>query len=283
MTTDDPATADAPTHRSVPRNEHLQNLGFRLTEPDSTEAIERLLEACDLEALPEPDLEVFSPSRYYCAETRAGGIAGCVGWNRFEDAAVMHSLGVAPSSRRSGIGASLFATAVGQIMDEAPVEAIYLRTRQAVGYFSRFGFKRVETDAIPEPVATHPVYDVGDPGATTMVRRYRDGLQRGLDQCAFRLIHNTTAENLLPAGAVFFFDQSGSRVEAGYRGSPVERGHLIGSIEDGRLRFLWHQYTEEGNLLQGDGEIHVDELDDGRLELREKLGDDPGEMLLREV
>jgi hypothetical protein len=49
------------------------------------------------------------------------------------------------------------------------------------------------------------------------------------------------------------------------------------------LQFLWHHALENGELQNGSGNILVRELPDGRRELRETLGEDPGELLLREV
>lgn len=271
------------TSSGPPRNEHLSALGFRLEYPDSTEGVDRLLEACNLEPLPEPGGDDWGPSGYLVAATRAGGIAACIGWNRSDETVVLHSLAVAPSSRRHRVGASIFATAIGDIMDSSPVDEIYLHTDVARQFFSSFGFEGIDQSDVPEHVRTHPDFERSPADATTMVRRYYSVHQRGLDQCAFRLVHNTTEEEATPPGSVFFFQQSGSIIEADYRGEPVERGHLIGAIDGQRLAFLWHQYVGDGELMQGDGQMYVDELDDGRRELREEFGDDPGELLLREV
>lgn len=275
--------AETTAASSPPRNEHLSALGFRLEYPQSTDGVHRLLEACDLEPLPEPDGDEWGPSGYLVAATRAGGMAACIGWNRNDDTVVLHSLAVAPSSRRHRVGASLFATAIGDIMDSSPVDEMYLSTDVARQFFSSFGFEAIDRSDIPEAVQHHPDFERASADATSMVRRYYSVTQRGLDQCAFRLIHNTTEEEATPPGSIFFFQQSGSIIEADYRGDPVERGHLIGAINGQRLAFLWHQYVGDGELMQGDGQMYVDELDDGRRELREKLGDDPGELLLREV
>jgi N-acetylglutamate synthase-like GNAT family acetyltransferase len=266
-----------------PRNEHLSALGFRLEYPESADGVERLLRACNLEPTPNPADGEWGPSGYLVAKTRAGGIAACLGWNRGPDAIVLHSLAVAPSSRRSRVGASLFSSAVGQLIDIASVDELYLMTGTARAFFTSFSFESIDRSDLPPSIEAHPAFARAGSDATPMVRRYHPATQRGLDQCAFRLIHNTTEEEALPPGSVFFFEQSGEIVESSYRGEPVVRGHLIGAIDGGRLNFLWHQYVSGGELMQGDGEIYVDELDDGRRELREKLGDDPGELLLREV
>ncbi len=176
----------------------------------------------------------------------------------------------------------MLATVLGEAMDEKPVEEIYLTTRSARRFFADFSFELVEPDAIPYSVRAHPAFARAPSGSVPMVRRYKPQ-KRGLDQCAFRLIHNTTEQATLPPGSVFLFRQSGSTLEAHYRGTPVKRGHLIGSFKGDKLIFKWHQVLDNGQLASGSGRILVNELDDGRRELREKLGHDPGELLLREV
>ena len=119
-----------------------------------------------------------------------------------------------------------------------------------------------------------------------MVRRYTRA-KRGLDRCAFQLILNETSEQTLPAGSVFFFSQVGRVIEATYRGGSVIRGHLIGAIDEGELKFRWHQYTTDQRLMAGDGLIFVDPQPDGRRELRERFSsvdkDEKNEILLREL
>ncbi len=266
------------------RNEHLANLGFQLVERDTCHEIEPLLRTCNLDPLGGVDVDAWRDSRYLAATTQAGGNAACIGWNRDdrdEDLAVLHSLAVAPSSRRSGIGASLVASALGHLMDADPVRDVYLITDVARAFFSRFGFNAVDRADRPDAIEAHPLFEEAHPDATSLMRPYRPA-KRGLDQCAFRLIRNTTSDEQLPVGSVFFFEQSGSMIEARYQGHPVERGHLLARIDDRDFRFVWQQYAD-GELVRGEGEIDVDVRDDGRRELREKFGDDPGERMLREV
>jgi ribosomal protein S18 acetylase RimI-like enzyme len=269
------------------RNEHLSNLGFRLSELESADTLEPLLEACNLEPLSFGDpAGAWAPARYLAASTRAGGIAACIGWNRLEEAdhegIVLHSLAVAPSSRHNGIGASLFASALGHVMDDDPVRDVYLIADAARAFFTRFGFNPIDRADVPETIESHPLFGLVDADATPLVRHYLPS-RRGLDHCAFRLIHNTTSEEMLPVGSVFFFEQSGSMIEARYRGNPVRRGHLLARLEGSDFQFFWQQFVEDDELMRGKGRIQVSERSDGRRELREQLGDDPGEMLLREV
>jgi N-acetylglutamate synthase-like GNAT family acetyltransferase len=221
--------------------------------------------------------------------TPAGGVAACAGYSEIDDdTMILHSLAVAPPSRGSGIGASLLAQTIGEHMDDDPVVEIYLCTDRARSFFASFGFRVVDRQACPDAVLQHPSF-TGPPGSEShaMLRRYDRPERRGLDRCAYRLIHNTTQDATLPPGSVFLFTQQGPVLQANYRGGPVVRGHLLGSIENESIAFCWHHYTEERGLMWGDGQIFIERLDDGRHELREMLSDvpedDPGELLLREV
>jgi N-acetylglutamate synthase-like GNAT family acetyltransferase len=268
----------------VSRNQHIASLGFQLEETQNIDRVRPLLKASAVTPLGEQAQSgPWQPSNYLVACTTAGGTAACVGWTRGEDGIVLHSLAVAAPSRGSGIGASIFSTVLGEAMDARPAEAVYLTTRSARRFFADFSFELLEPDAIPYSVRAHPAFARAPKGSVPMVRRYKPQ-NRGLDQCAFRLVHNTTKGAALPPGSVFLFRQAGSTIEANYRGTPVKRGHIIGSVKGQTLDFLWHQVLDSGELDQGTGRIFVSELDDGRRELREKLGgSDPGELLLREV
>ncbi|MBA2663297.1 MAG: GNAT family N-acetyltransferase [Bradymonadaceae bacterium] len=264
-------------------NEHIATMGYRLELSGELEPIQPLLVACGLRPVEGVDEQIWGQSHYLQAYTMAGGIAASVAWNRANGSVVLHSLAVAPTSRGSGIGASLLSTVMGLIMDEAAVEVFYLRTEGARRFFASFGFEVEEASALDEQHVQHPA--LFEPGVT-MARRYAIK-HRGLDQCAFRLVHNTTKDATLPPGSVFLFQQSGPVLESNFRGGAVLRGHLIGAFDGSALRFLWHHYTREGALKSGDGQIFVSSLADGRRELREKLAagsnDDPGELLLREI
>ncbi|MGM0556808.1 MAG: GNAT family N-acetyltransferase [Myxococcota bacterium] len=267
------------------RNEHIASLGFRLSKTNNLDRVEALLKATGLETIASPTNTVWDESEYLVAGTTAGGIAACVGWNRAPEDIVIHSLAVAPSSRGSGIGASMLAEAMAELIDEDPVDRIFLCTRAARSFFAPFGYSAIAFDELSKHVREHPSFIGCQSECTAMVRRYHP-VTRGLDQRAFRLIHNTTTDATVPPGAVFLFKQSGSILESHYRGGPVQRGHLIGSIQGNELNFLWQHAIENGDLMRGDGRIFVDELGDGRRELRERLSggaQNPGELLLREV
>jgi N-acetylglutamate synthase-like GNAT family acetyltransferase len=259
------------------RNDSIASLGYRLELTEDTRRVEAILRACSLSS---PDLHP-PDTTYLLSCTRAGGVAAAVGWSHLDSGhAILHSLAVAPTSRGSGIGASQLASAMLHLRDDLDVKGVYIRAEGAVGFFSGFGFEEIERQDLPEPVATHPIFQEGT--GQLMARRY--GTRRpGLDQSAFCLIHNTTADATLPVGSVFWFRQAGPALEAQFRGGPVIRGHLLGARDESKLRFSWQSCTNDGRLLRGEGEIQVSVLPDGRRELRERLGKDPGELLLREL
>lgn len=268
-------------------NEHITSLGYRLEYSDDPTVVEPLLAACRMEPVPEPG-DGWEETKLLLACTLAGGTAACIGWNRRDDAVVLHSLAVAPTSRGSGIGAGLLASAMGDIMDQRAVPAIYLTTQSAgaMRMFKSGGFSPIDLDDVPDAVRSHYTFRNAPDRSRPMVRRYQS-TKRGLDNCAFRLILNDTEDATLPLGSVFFFRQTGEVIESSYRGGPVRRGHIIGAIAGDELNFCWHQYIEDGDLQSGNGRIFVEMLPDGRRELRETLSTaettKTNELLLREV
>ena len=264
-------------------NEHITSLGYRLEFADDPAVVAPLLKACNIDAIDEIENSGWERSQYLLACTRAGGTAATVGWSRIDDMMVLHSLAVAPTSRGSGIGASLLASALGYLMDKRPVEQIFLTTSSgsARRIFASMGFQVSDAEDVPDATAKHPSFASPADGALVMVRNYKTP-PRGLDNYAFRLILNETEDATLPLGSVFFFRQTGNVIEGQYRGGPVVRGHLMGAISDDDISFCWHQFIDEGRLMSGDGNITLEPLPDGRRELREEF-QGSGTLLLREV
>ena len=261
-------------------NEHIATLGYRLESTSDVALVRPLLETVKLE--PVEDDPQSPASEYLLATTRAGGLAACAGWTRLSDTVVLHSLAVAPPSRGSGVGVSLLAAALSHLMDHQPVESVYLMTASARRFFASYGFIQVEADEIPTEVRSHPTFAMAEAGSTPMVRHYQRG-PRGLDQCAFRLLENRTPNAVLPTRSVIFFKQAGQMLEANYRGGPVARGHILGKIDGDHIRYLWHAYSDEDEVLNGDGHWRISSLPDGRRELREIDDQDVTLLIMREV
>lgn len=269
-------------------HDHISSLGYHVEATDEKARVKPLLDVAGLAEFDDLEHEDWDASQYLLACTKAGGTAACAGWARRDRHVILHSLAVAPPARGSGVGVGLLATAIGHILDTRPVDAIFLTTTSigARRLFESMGFSKIQPDEVPDPLMEAPQFRNASQDATFMSRRY-DTPRRGLDHCAFRLILNNVDDATLPLGSVFFFRQMGRVIEAMYRGGPVRRGHLLGAIDDGELSFVYQAYVEDGRLMTGHGTIVVDQLPDGRRELRERLSaEDPEanfELLLREV
>lgn len=252
----------APTAKS----DHITSLGFEL-ERSTAPNLRPLLQACGMEPIDKAPAE-WSRAQYLTAKTRAGGVAAAIGWNRAEDVAVLHSLAVAPTTRGGGIGAGMLASSMAQIMEEEPVQELYLLTpgSRIQRLFESAGFSSIDFDDVPETVKSHPLFTAPPKGARAMVRDYGRP-RRSLDNSAFRVVINNTPGAKLPRGSVFFFRQNGGIIEADYRGGPVKRGHIIGAVHGEQLQFAWHSYIDGGDIQTGRGSILIQNLPDGRREL----------------
>ena len=252
----------------------FETLGFKLDYTEDVSLIRPLLHACHLEALAPSGHAEDVRDEYVMATTRAGGVAACAGWTRQTDSVVIHSLAVAPPSRGSGVGVALLAHTLHQIMEQSPVEAIYLHTTSARRFFGSFGFVELGADEPPPAeVQAHAAFAGAAAGSTPMIKRYT-GAPRGLGQCAFRVMHNITSEAALPHGSVIFVRQHESMLEAQYRGGPVIKGHMLGKVSQDEIAYLWQSFLVGERLTQGSGMMQIRALADGRRELIEGHGAD---------
>ena len=102
--------------------------------------------------LPTADLGDGSRARLFgCIDD--GRLLGVVGLEFFDGSALLRSLAVPEDGRGSGLGGALVAhaerTAAGQ-----GVEAVYLLTETAEGFFERLGYRRVDRTDAPPAIAT---------------------------------------------------------------------------------------------------------------------------------
>lgn len=78
-------------------------------------------------------------------------LVGCIGWEQYGDHALLRSLVVHPAVRGEGVGSAL----VGALLDIVrafDVEAVYLLTNDAAGFFARHDFEEIDRSAVPETV-----------------------------------------------------------------------------------------------------------------------------------
>lgn len=76
-------------------------------------------------------------------------VVGCIGWELHEGAALLRSLVVSPADRRSGVGAALVESALRKLR-RRQVERVFLITKNAQLFASRFGFREIDRSCLPE-------------------------------------------------------------------------------------------------------------------------------------
>jgi len=109
----------------------------------------------------------------YVVCERAGRIVGLAGLERHGDAGLLRSVAVSSDARRGGIGAALVAERLAVARDGG-LGAVHLLTRDAAGFFARFGFIESPSDEAPEAVRRSSQFAGGScAGATAMVLRLR--------------------------------------------------------------------------------------------------------------
>ncbi|BDP44593.1 hypothetical protein DAETH_45620 (plasmid) [Deinococcus aetherius] len=100
---------------------------------------------------------------------KGGSLLGVVGLEQHGQVALLRSVAVAPWARGQGVAARL----VGEVLDEArrlEVEAVYLLTTTAEGYFPRFGFVTVPRSVAPAALLASHEFQDACPGSATLMR-----------------------------------------------------------------------------------------------------------------
>jgi len=128
-----------------------------------------LLEASDLPV--DGVRENFS--NFIVAENESG-IAGVIGFEKFDSIALLRSAVVSPAHRGSGVGQRLVEELLNRA-EKSGVEQVYLLTTTAERYFLRFGFARTTRAAVPDSVKASAEFQGACPDtATVMTRHTRD-------------------------------------------------------------------------------------------------------------
>ena len=111
-------------------------------------AISALLAA---ENLPTEDVGFDGAARFTVAIDDDGTLLGCAAIERRESDALLRSVAVAPSGRRTGLGAAL----VKRMEQEAAADGVhrlYLLTTSAQAYFAALGYRIVQRSDAPASI-----------------------------------------------------------------------------------------------------------------------------------
>jgi amino-acid N-acetyltransferase len=99
-----------------------------------------------------------------------GRVAGCAALEVYPDGALLRSVAIAPALHRHGLGQALTAAAL-QLAKALGLPAVYLLTTTAEGFFPKFGFERIERQAVPASVRTSIEFTSACPSSATVMRK----------------------------------------------------------------------------------------------------------------
>ena len=106
---------------------------------------------------------------YWVAEDDTG-VVGTIGVETYGAAGLLRSVAVRPARQTSGIGRLLVEVASAAAVDGG-IQALYLLTTTAAGYFQRQGFVVVERDEVPAAVRMSIEFHGACPESAICMRR----------------------------------------------------------------------------------------------------------------
>ena len=99
-----------------------------------------------------------------------GRLVGAVGLETYGPDALLRSAVVDPASRGTGVGAALVKWLLRRA-DERGLQAVYLLTTTAEGWFPRFGFERIAREEVSEAVRGSVEFGGACPATAAVMRR----------------------------------------------------------------------------------------------------------------
>lgn len=130
-------------------------------------AVRRLLIAS---SLPTRGVEAQFGEQYAVAVAEGSdGLIGVAGYEIHGRYGLFRSAAVDPAWRGRGVGAALTRDRIAAAADRS-LAALYALTTGAGGYFSRFGFRRIDRDAVPAPVRASSEFDELCPSSASVLR-----------------------------------------------------------------------------------------------------------------
>ena len=97
-------------------------------------------------------------------------VTACASLEVYRDGALLRSVAVAPDLQGRGLGQALTAAAL-RLAEELNLPAVYLLTTTAEGFFPKFGFERIDRQAVPESVRTSVEFTSACPSSATVMRK----------------------------------------------------------------------------------------------------------------
>lgn len=116
--------------------------------PAASGDLDAVLALLSVSALPSAGVADHFPGGFVVAVSPAGEIGAVAGVEVHGDAGLLRSVAVRGEMRGAGAGRAVVEAAISLARD-AGVRTLYLLTTTADAWFPRFGFARVERDALP--------------------------------------------------------------------------------------------------------------------------------------
>jgi amino-acid N-acetyltransferase len=99
-----------------------------------------------------------------------GRVIGCAALEIHPDGALLRSVAVDAALKSRGLGTELTRLALNLAV-RLGMPAVYLLTTTAEGFFPRFGFQRIERDAVPASVRTSVEFQSACPSTALVMKR----------------------------------------------------------------------------------------------------------------
>jgi amino-acid N-acetyltransferase len=97
-------------------------------------------------------------------------VTACASLEVYPDGALLRSVAVSAALQGRGLGQALTAAAL-RLAEELNLPAVYLLTTTAEGFFPKFGFERIERQAVPQSVQTSIEFTSACPSSATVMRK----------------------------------------------------------------------------------------------------------------
>lgn len=135
-------------------------------------AVEKLLADADLPLDGVADIFAARASDFIVAEDpeEPGSLVAVAGLEICCDNALLRSVAVRAEWRTRGLGRELVRRIVC-VADERGIDALYLLTATAEHYFPRFGFSRVDRDAVPREIRDTLEFRSACPASAVAMKR----------------------------------------------------------------------------------------------------------------
>lgn len=132
-------------------------------------AVETLLLAQSLPTAGVPEMFAADPSQFLVA-VRDTEVIAVAGVEECGEHALLRSVAVRADWQRRGLGHQLVSRAVEHAASRG-ITALYLLTMTAERYFPRFGFARVEREAVPSTVAATVEFTSACPASAVTMQK----------------------------------------------------------------------------------------------------------------